>query len=109
MGTLDDMWGSYSYAFGPLVAFAVLGLLSALLRWTFRRGGSLVVPKGRADQYGMLTPVAAPADYITGEMLRRRLLAQGVRANLATTLDGPRILVFPEDVERAKQLLAEST
>jgi len=42
-------------------------------------------------------------------MLRRRLLAQGVRANLATTLDGPRILVFPEDVERAKQLLAEST
>ena len=100
------MWGSYSYAFGPVVAFAVLGLLILMLRWAFRRGGSLVVAKGREDQYGMLTPIAAPDDYISGELLRRRLSDQGVRANLATTLDGPRILVFPEDAERAKQILS---
>lgn len=100
------MWGSYSYAFGPVVAFAVLGILVVLLRWTFRRGGSLVVPRGRQDQYGMLAPVAAPADYASGEMLRRRLEQEGIRANLATTLDGPRILVWPDDVERAKQVLA---
>jgi hypothetical protein len=100
------MWGSYSYAFGPVVALAVLAVLVLLLRWTFRRGGSLVTPRGRADQYGLLTPVAAPADYASGEILRRRLEAAGIRTNLATTLEGPRILVFPQDVERAKQVIA---
>ncbi len=101
------MWGSYSYAFGPVVALAVVGLMMVLLRWTFRRGGSVVTPKGRADQYGMLVPVAEPRDYIRGEMLRRQLTEQGIRANLATTLDGPRILVFPQDEERARQVLAQ--
>lgn len=99
------MWGSYSYAFGPLVAAAVLGLLVLLLRWTYKRGGSLVVPKGREDQYGMLVPVAAPGDFASGEMLRRRLEDAGIRANLASTLDGPRVMVWPEDVERAKRLI----
>lgn len=100
------MWGSYSYAFGPMMALAALALLVWLLRWTFRRGGSLVSARGRADQYGMLTPVAAPADYAQGEILRRSLEAAGIRANLAMTLDGPRLMVFPEDVEAAKAVLA---
>ena len=100
------MWGSYSYAFGPIVAVAILALLVVLLRWTFRRGGSLVTPRGRDDQYGLLTPVASPPDYASGELLRRRLEDQGIRANLASTLDGPRIMVFPRDVDRAKQVIA---
>lgn len=99
------MWGSYSYAFGPVVAGGVLVLLIVLLRWTYKRGGSLVVAKGREDQYGMLTPVASPPDYATGEMLRRRLEDAGIRANLATTLDGPRVMVWPDDVARAKQVI----
>ena len=102
------MWGSYSYAFGPLVALAVLGLLVGLLRWTFRRGGSLVTPVGRAGEYGLLVVVAAPTDRVHGEHLRRRLEEGGIRANLAATLDGPMILVFPRDAERAKALLAEA-
>jgi hypothetical protein len=100
------MWGSYSYAFGPIVALVVLGLLVVLLRWTFRRGGSLVTARGRADQYGLLTAVASPPDFATGEILRRRLEEQGIRANLATTLDGPRIMVFPRDVDRAHEVIA---
>jgi hypothetical protein len=99
------MWGSYSYAFGPVVAFALLGLLVLLLRWAFRRGGSLVVAKGREDQYGMLTPVASPPDYASGEMLRRRLEDAGIRANLASTLDGPRVMVWPQDVAKAKAVI----
>ena len=100
------MWGSYSYAFGPVVAVAILGLLVVLLRWTFRRGGSLITPRGRDDQYGLLTPVASPPDYASGELLRLRLEEEGIRANLAATLDGPRIMVFPRDVDRAKQVIA---
>lgn len=100
------MWGSYSYAFGPVIALVVLGVLVLLMRWAFRRGGSLVVPRGRADQYGMLTPVAEPPDFVRGEIMRRRLEDAGIRANLASTLDGPRILVWPQDEERAKQVLA---
>jgi hypothetical protein len=98
-------WGSYSYAFGPVIALGVLGLLVVLLRWTMRRGGSVVQSAGRADEYGVLTPVASPPDYVRGELLRRQLEDAGIRANLTTTLDGPRILVFPGDAERARQLL----
>jgi hypothetical protein len=100
------MWGSYSYAFGPIVALAVLGLLVVLLRWTFRRGGSLVAARGRSDQYGLLTPVASPPDYATGEIIRRRLEEEGIRANLAATLDGPRVMVFPRDIDRARAVIA---
>lgn len=100
------VWGSYSYAFGPLVALVVLGVLVLLLRWTFKRGGSLVTARGREDQYGMLTPVASPADYITGEMQRQKLADEGIRATLASTLDGPRILVFRADLEAARRVLS---
>ncbi len=51
-------------------------------------------------------PVAAPATYVEGEVLRRRLEDSGVRANLATTLEGPRVMVWPSDEERAREVLA---
>ena len=47
----------------------------------------------------------APANYIDGEMLRRRLEDAGIRANLASTLDGPRVMVWPQDAERAREVL----
>jgi hypothetical protein len=37
--------------------------------------------------------------------MRRRLEDQGVRATLATTTDGPRIMVWPADESRARSLL----
>jgi hypothetical protein len=49
--------------------------------------------------------VASPQTYIEGEMLRRQLEQAGVRANLAETLDGPRVMVFPDDEARARELL----
>lgn len=101
-------WGSYSYAYGPLMGLLGIGILVLLLRWAFSRGHSVVArtPRaGAADEYGMLVPVASPATFIEGEMVRRTLEAAGIRANLANTLDGPRILVFPEDQERAMRAL----
>jgi hypothetical protein len=101
-------WGSYSYAYGPLVAVAAVLVLVAVLRWSHRSGGSLVSRRVRAsspDDYGVLTPVAAPATYAQGEVDRRRLEDSGIRATLAMTNDGPRLMVFPEDLARATEVL----
>lgn len=92
------------------MAFAGIGVLILLLRWAFRRGSSVVAapPRtGSADEYGLLVPVANPTTYVEGEILRRSLEDAGVRANLATTLEGPRILVWPADEQRARDFLRQ--
>lgn len=101
---------SLSYLFGPLVAVAMVGLFALILRWAFSRGSSLVAaaPKqGTTEEYGLLVPIATPATFIEGELLRRRLEDGGVRANLVSTLDGPRLMVWPQDETRARSALAD--
>ena len=102
-------WNSFSFAFGPLVAVVLVGLFALILRWAFGRGSSVVAAASRPgndDEYGLLVPVASPGTYVEGEILRRRLEASGVRANLATTLEGPRVMVWPRDESRAREVLA---
>ncbi|MDP9394928.1 MAG: hypothetical protein M3Q27_12095 [Actinomycetota bacterium] len=104
-------WGGYSYLFGPLTALAVVGVLALLLRWAFGRGGSLVERRsrpGHEGEYGLLVSVASPATYVEGEMMRLRLSDAGMKATLATTSDGPRIMVFAADEARARRVLAGS-
>ena len=101
-------WNSFSYFFGPLVAFSGIGIMVLILRWAFARGGSVVerpAKAGNPDEYGMLVPVASPGNYIEGEVLRRSLVDAGLRASLAQTNDGPRIMVWPKDVEAAAKIL----
>lgn len=91
------------------LSLVFVGLLVLLLRWTYARGGSVVArgPKlGHSDDYGLLVPVADPATYIEGELLRQTLESAGVRAMLTTTLDGPRVMVFPTDEEKARRVLS---
>ncbi|MDP9418419.1 MAG: DUF2007 domain-containing protein [Actinomycetota bacterium] len=102
-------WGSYSYLFGPLVSFGVVGVLMLLLRWTFSRGGSLVArpPRpGTEEEYGLLVSVASPATYVEAEMSRLKLAEAGLRVTVARTVNGPRVMVFAEDEARARRLLA---
>jgi hypothetical protein len=104
-----DAWGSYSFAFGPLMALGALGLLVLVLRWSHGRGRSLVQRQVRPsdpDDYGVLVPIASPGTYIDGEVQRQRLESAGIRATLARTVDGPRLMVFPEDEGRARTLLS---
>jgi hypothetical protein len=101
---------SYSFLFGPVVAFAGIGVLTLLLRWAFGRGGSLIAapPRpGSPQEYGLLVPVAAPRSSAEGEALRRVLEGHGLRATLTTTVEGPRLLVFPADEVRARAILAD--
>lgn len=102
------MSGSFSFLFGPLVAAGGLAILIVILRWAFRRGESVVAAPARSgatEEYGLLVSVAAPGSYAEGEITRRRLEDAGIRANLAHTLDGPRVMVWPADENRARQIL----
>ena len=101
-------WGGYSFVVEPLIALAVVGVLALLLRWAFSSGKSVVERRptvGGEGEYGLLVPVAEPATFVEAEVMRRRLVDAGLRATLAPTTDGPRVLVFPEDLKNARLVL----
>ncbi len=96
------------YLWGPGIALLVVGVLALLLRWAFSHGGSVVerpVRPGHEDEYGALVPVASPGSVVEAEMLRLKLVDAGIRATMARTVDGPRVLVFPEEARTARALL----
>jgi hypothetical protein len=108
--TANVQWGSYSFAVEPLIALGAVGVLALLLRWAFSTGHSLVERRptvGSPEQYGLLVPVAEPSTFVEAELLRRRLSDAGLRATLAPTTDGPRVLVFPEDAKAARLVLRQ--
>jgi hypothetical protein len=102
-------WGSYSSLYGPIMAFLGIGVLVLILRWAFARGTSVVerpTRPGTPEEYGLLNPVASPGSYIEAELLRQQLEAGHIRATVALTNDGPRVMVWPADEARARELLA---
>jgi hypothetical protein len=102
-------WQAYEYLWGPAVAFLAVGVLILVLRWANPpRRTSLVSrtpARGRPDEYGLLVPVAEPQSAREGEAMRARLLADGIHGTLANTEAGLRVLVWPDDAARARQLL----
>jgi hypothetical protein len=95
-----------------ITSLLVVGVLALLLRWAY--GGkrrSLVERRpraGAADDYGLMVSVASPGSFIEGELSRQRLAAAGIRAQLVTTTEGPRLMVLSEDETSARRLLATS-
>jgi hypothetical protein len=90
------------------MALVGIGVFAFILKWAFSRGSSLVAAPptpGASDEYGLLVVASIPGTYIEGEIQRRTLEAAGLRANLANTLDGPRVMVWPADLEQAHALL----
>jgi len=106
-------WGSYSYLYGPIVALCVIGVLMLVLRWAFGGRNQSVVERppisGRPDQYGLLDAVASPDTYVEAEICRQQLEASGIKATVAMTNDGPRVMVWPQDRGKAKTLLRRAT
>jgi hypothetical protein len=101
-------WGSYSYAFGPLVATAVLIGLVVVLRWAFGRGQSVVAAPARPGpptDYGVLVPVAAPASPQEAQRMQRHLNARAIPCTVARTNDGLRVLVWPDQETAARSVL----
>ena len=100
--------GDWAFLIGPGMGLLVVGLLALMLRWAFAHGHSVVerpARPGHEDDYGALVPVAAPGSVVEAEMLRLKLVDAGIRATTARTVDGPRVLVFPEQARTARALL----
>lgn len=101
-------WGSYSFAFGPVVALvAVVGLMM-LLRWAFSGRSSLVAPppkQGAPSEYGILEVVASPATRAEAEAMRQMLADAGCTATIVETVDGLRVMTWPAQAEQARALL----
>lgn len=107
-GTVPS-WGSYSYAFGPLVAVAVIVVLVVILRWAFARGGSVVAAPPRSGDpldYGLLVPIAEPASRDEAAQMVARLRRAGISAGVADTTEGLRVMVWPDQAVRAEAVLA---
>jgi hypothetical protein len=103
LGGIDNALFLKSFA-----GFAVMFLLMFLLRWGFSRGKSVAerpISTGYDDSYGKLKVAARPKNHIEGEMMRQKLLANGIKANLTQTKSGPRVLVFEEELSAAFAIL----
>jgi hypothetical protein len=105
-------WGSYSFLAGPLMAFAALAGLLLVARWMAGGRASLIERPSRpgaAEEYGLMIPVASPRSDREGAHVAAQLAAAGVRARLVRTTEGPRVMVWSEDVARARSVLDSPT
>ena len=104
MGT----WGSYSFLAGPILALVALGGLALVARWASRTGTSLIeapAKPGTAEEYGLMIPVASPPNDREAHVVTGRLTDAGVRSREVHTTEGLRIMVWSDDVARARSVL----
>jgi len=106
-------WEGTTYLWSPIAALLAVGVLVLFLRWAYSdRPVSLLARRtrvGNESEYGLLVVVARPADAATGEAQRLRLAAAGIRGTLAPTTNGLRLMVFPDEAARAREVLANPT
>ncbi|WP_033340194.1 hypothetical protein [Catenuloplanes japonicus] len=111
------------YLAGPLIAFVLVCIMAAVLRWalnrdTDSRGETLLSALDRemdeglgllgGQDFGLLTPAATADDDATAEEFRTLLSAAGIRATVAGARDGRLlVLVFPEELTRARRLVGQ--
>jgi hypothetical protein len=96
--------------FGFVLPLLLVGVLVLLLRWTWGRGHSLVPRQpqpGAPGEYGLLVGVAAPRDAEEARRLTDRLVQAGIRCTVARTTHGPRVMVFRDDLRRARAVLSD--
>ena len=95
---------------GPVIAFAVLGLLALFMRWAFGTGDGSVrgrTPPEAPSDDGLLTPVASLSRRESALALRAVLSDAGIRSTVRCPAEHRAdVLVFPEDADRARALAA---
>ncbi len=102
------MWGSYSFLFGPVIALAGLAGLLLVARWASGGRASLIErppARGAAEEYGLMIPVASPPGPRALADVMAQLSAAGIRARQVDTVEGTRVMVWAEDVSRARAVL----
>ena len=92
-----------------LVVAAVLTLFVLVLRWAYSdKKDSLVSRRprtGAEHEYGLMAPLAAPKNATEAEQIRALLARGKIRGSVVDTHDGLRVMVWPEDLSRARALL----
>jgi hypothetical protein len=89
---------------GPLLVFAVVGVLALILRWAY--GTSRTVPAPATLDFGLLRPISTVDDPEQASALRAVLADSGIRSTTSRTPSGRTIvLVFAADVDSARQVL----
>jgi hypothetical protein len=100
--------GSSLYFLAPIIAFAVVGALGAILRWTFNSDPARVQERISAgpQDYGLLS-VAAEVDSVTeARAMQQVLTGAGIRSTIAPSGTGRvRVLVFEAEIETARRLV----
>lgn len=102
-----------------LLAAAALLLVVLLCRWAFstdhraprsRRSHARPRRATLGGDYGLLRQAARVDGTAEAARLRERLLAAGVRATVAADgVGGFAVVVFPQDLDRARALLADAS
>jgi hypothetical protein len=93
--------GSLHYAVGPVIALLMVGLIALFLRWAFASGSS-AAPRSRDE---LLTPVATLTRRESALALRAVLSDAGIRSTIREpAAHRADVLVFPEDLDRARAL-----
>ncbi|MGH3360260.1 MAG: hypothetical protein ACRDO7_15775 [Nocardioidaceae bacterium] len=84
----------------PAVAFAAVGVLALVLRWsqTPRRSGR----RRSASPRGLLVPIASFPTQDAADELAGRLRRDGIRAALAPSVRGIDVLVWQEEYGEAR-------
>lgn len=92
---------------GPLLALMVVGAVVSVLRALFAPGKTPLYPvRMPLEDYGLLCAAAVADDPETASRIRYRLGAAGIRATVATGLDGRvRVLVFEGELYRARRVV----
>ncbi|WP_222193969.1 hypothetical protein [Modestobacter italicus] len=94
--------GSLHFLVGPAIALMVIGLLLLFLRWAFASGSSSGKPVRREE---LLTPVATLTRRESALALRAVLSDAGIRSTIREpAAHRADVLVFPEDLARARAL-----
>jgi len=96
------------YILGPIIAFAVVGALAAILRWTFDPNLSRKQAEifSEPADYGLLSVAAVVETQAEARATQQRLDAAGIRATLAPTTDGRvNVLVFETELDAARRLV----
>ncbi len=92
--------GSLHFLVGPAIALLAIGLLTVFLRWAF--ASESAAPRSREE---LLTPVATLTRKESALALRAVLSDAGIRSTIREpAAHRADVLVFPEDLERARAL-----
>jgi hypothetical protein len=93
--------GSLHYAVGPVIALLAVGLIALFLRWAFASD----TPAAPGPRDELLTPVATLTSRESALALRAVLSDAGIRSTIREPVaHRTDVLVFPEDLERARAL-----